>query len=51
MTRLSIMKVHPRMAMELARHSDIKLTMKNYIDVDSSRQAQSWTRCRVLVKT
>ena len=32
-TRLSIMKVHPRMAMELARHSDLKLTMKNYTDV------------------
>ena len=26
------MKVHPRVAMELARHSDLKLTMKNYTD-------------------
>ena len=32
-TRLSINKVHPRLAMELARHSDMKLTMKNYTDV------------------
>ena len=32
-TRLSINKVHPRLAMELARHSDLKLTMKNYTDV------------------
>jgi integrase len=32
-TRLSTMKVHPRLAMELARHSDLKLTMKNYTDV------------------
>jgi len=31
-TRLSINKVHPRLAMELARHSDLKLTMKNYTD-------------------
>ena len=32
-TRLSIMKVHPRLAMELARHSDMRLTMKTYTDV------------------
>ena len=32
-TRLSRNKVHPRLAMELARHSDLKLTMKNYADV------------------
>ncbi len=31
-TRLSRNKVHPRLAMELARHSDLKLTMKNYTD-------------------
>jgi integrase len=31
-TRLSRFKVHPRLAMELARHSDLKLTMKNYTD-------------------
>jgi integrase len=31
-TRLSIMKVHPRLAMELARHSDMRLTMKTYTD-------------------
>jgi hypothetical protein len=30
-TRLSAMKVHPRMAMELARHS-VRLTMKTYTD-------------------
>jgi hypothetical protein len=29
-TRLSTMKVHPRLAMELARHSDMGLTMKTY---------------------
>jgi hypothetical protein len=27
------MKVHPRVAMELARHSDMRLTMKTYTDV------------------
>jgi hypothetical protein len=27
------MKVHPRLAMELARHSDMRLTMKTYTDV------------------
>ncbi len=28
------MKVHPRLAMELARHSDaLRLTMKTYTDV------------------
>jgi integrase len=32
-TRLSTMKVHPRVAMELARHSDMRLTMKTYTDV------------------
>jgi integrase len=32
-TRLSTMKVHPRLAMELARHSDMRLTMKTYTDV------------------
>jgi integrase len=32
-TRLSVNKVHPRLAMELARHSDLKLTMKDYTDV------------------
>jgi hypothetical protein len=26
------MKVHPRLAMELARHSDMRLTMKTYTD-------------------
>ena len=26
------MKVHPRVAMELARHSDLRLTMKTYTD-------------------
>jgi hypothetical protein len=26
------MKVHPRLAMELARHSDLRLTMKTYTD-------------------
>ena len=31
-TRLSTMKVHPRLAMELARHSDMRLTMKTYTD-------------------
>jgi len=31
-TRLSTMKVHPRLAMELARHSDMRLTMKAYTD-------------------
>ena len=31
-TRLSTMKVHPRVAMELARHSDMRLTMKTYTD-------------------
>ncbi len=31
-TRLSTMKVHPRLAMELARHSDLRLTMKTYTD-------------------
>ena len=31
-TRLSTMKVHPRLAMELARHSDRRLTMKTYTD-------------------
>ncbi len=31
-TRLSTMKVHPRLAMELARHSDLRLTMRNYTD-------------------
>lgn len=31
-TRLSKLKVHPRLAMELARHSDLRLTMKNYTD-------------------
>jgi integrase len=31
-TRLSTMKVHPRVAMELARHSDMRLTMKAYTD-------------------
>ncbi len=31
-TRLSTMKVHPRVAMELARHSDLRLTMKTYTD-------------------
>ena len=31
-TRLSRNKVHPRLAMELAQHSDLKLTMKNYTD-------------------
>ena len=31
-TRLSLMKVHPRVAMELARHSDLRLTMKTYTD-------------------
>ena len=31
-TRLSTMKVHPRLAMELARHSDMRLTMKIYTD-------------------
>jgi hypothetical protein len=31
-TRLSIMKVAPRVAMELARHSDMCLTMKTYTD-------------------
>jgi len=31
-TRLSRNNVHPRLAMELARHSDLKLTMKNYTD-------------------
>jgi len=31
-TRLSRMKVHPRLAMELARHSDLRLTMKTYTD-------------------
>ena len=31
-TRLSRNKVHPRLAMELARHSDLKLTMTNYTD-------------------
>ena len=31
-TRLSRLKVHPRLAMEFARHSDLKLTMKNYTD-------------------
>ena len=34
-TRLSRFKVHPRLAMELARHSDLKLTMKNYTDAGS----------------
>ena len=32
-TRLSTMKVHPRVAMDLARHSDMSLTMKTYTDV------------------
>ena len=32
LTRLSINKVHPRLAMELARHSDMRLTMKTYTD-------------------
>ncbi len=31
-TRLSTMKVHPRLAMKLARHSDMRLTMKTYTD-------------------
>ncbi len=31
-TRLSTMKVHPRVAMELARHSGMRLTMKTYTD-------------------
>ena len=31
-TRLSRLKVHPRLAMELARHSDMRLTMKTYTD-------------------
>ena len=31
-TRLSTMKVHPRLAMELARHSDMRLTMKTYTE-------------------
>jgi len=31
-TRLSLMKVHPRVAMELGRHSDLRLTMKTYTD-------------------
>jgi len=26
------LKVHPRLAMELARHSDMRLTMKTYTD-------------------
>jgi hypothetical protein len=29
---ISTMKVHPRLAMELARHSDMRLTMKTYTD-------------------
>lgn len=33
MQRVSTMKVHPRVAMELARHSDMRLTMKTYTDV------------------
>jgi site-specific recombinase XerC len=32
-TRLSRLKVHPRLAMELARHSEMRLTMKTYTDV------------------
>ena len=32
-TRLSSNKVHRRRAMELARHSNLKLTMKDYTDV------------------
>ena len=31
-TRPSTMKVHPRLAMALARHSDMRLTMKTYTD-------------------
>jgi integrase len=45
-TRLSTMKVHPRLAMELARHSDMRLTMKTYTDAGQPplRVAQRLTR-------
>ena len=50
-TRLSTMKVHPRLAMELARHSDMRLTMKTYTDAGQLPLREVMDSCRDLVLT
>lgn len=40
-TNLSASGAHPRVAMEMMRHSDLKLTMKNYTDVAQLPVAQA----------
>jgi hypothetical protein len=48
-TRLSINKVHPRLAMELARYSDLKLTIKATRMSGRCHCVKSWPRYQVLV--